>query len=273
MRLALLLLFLSGCSRWSGLAAARREVVSDALLAQRFPLHPEVAVGRMRGRLGAAHCDRLVTGELSCGGCIRGRCFQLLEEDGTTRVATKAELTEAELTAIWQPLDAPSLTALRSTIDDRVQDKLIEQEQRFEPRWGATVGVLAGVAVETSPLGSVMLGGRLGVRRWFNAHLIGHSAVEYRFRGEHELSFRVGLEVARWTDGRLWGAVGAPGVSVSMFIGPLFRFTVLRGGLRTGVGIHLTDIRSAPLFVEIAADTHFARDPRVTATLTIGIGL
>jgi hypothetical protein len=59
-----------------------------------------------------------------------------------------------------------------------------------------------------------------------------------------------------------------------MFIGPLIRLPMIRSGLRTGVGIHITDIRSAPFFVELAAETHFAGEQsRVTGTFTIGVGL
>ena len=281
MRLVLLLVFLSGCGRWTGVSAARREVVSDGLQAQHFPLHLYDAALRMPE--GVTRCERQPTGKVTCGGCFRNRCFQFLEEEGATRIATKAELTEAELISIWKPLDANSLATLRSELDGRVQDKLIEQEQRFVPRWGVTIGVLAGFTTEVSALGRVMVGGRVGLRRWFDAHLLGHLAAEYRFRGGHELSFRVGLEVARWTDGRLWGAVGVPGVSVAMFSGPLFRFaeafrSALVGelpiGLRTGVGLHLTDIPSAPLFVEFAADTHFAGGAsEVVGTFTVGVGL
>ena len=105
-------------------------------------------------------------------------------------------------------------------------------------------------------------------------HLLGHAAVEYRFRGDHELSLRVGFEIARWTEGRLWGAAGAPPASVSFFIGPLFRLPAFRGGVRTGVGLHVTDLRSAPFFFEIAAETFFAGESsRVTGVFTLGIGI
>lgn len=278
MRLALLsvlLVLLSGCSRWAGTAAARREVLSDGLQALRFPLRPDEAAMRLRGQLAVVtRCDRQPTGELRCGGCVRGRCFEFLEENGSTRVSTRDELSEAELTSLWQPLDAESLTALRAEMPALVQDKLIEQEQRFEPRWGLTAGVMASLNSEISAAGSVALGGRVGVRRWFDVHLVGHAAVEYRYRGEHEFSLRTGLEIARWTEGRLWGGVGVPAVSVSMFMGPIFRAPIFRAGLRTGVGVHLTDLRSAPVFAEIAADTYFAGEAsRVAATFTIGLGL
>lgn len=276
MRLALLLLVsLAGCSRWTGVTAARREVLSVGLQSQRFPLRPDEAAQRMRGPLAkTTRCDRQPTGELSCGGCIHGRCFQLVEEDGATRIVTNAEFAEADLVAIWQPLDANSLTTFRAEMKERVQARLIEQEQRFVPRWGITGGLLGGLTTESSLLGSLLLGGRLGVRRWFDAHFLGHLAVEYRFRGEHELSFRVGVEMARWTDGRVLGSLGVPGISVAMFIGPLFRFSTLRNGVRTGVGFHLTDLPSAPMFIEAAADTRFdGAASQVTGTFTIGIGL
>lgn len=269
---SLVVLVLAGCGRWFGTSAARREVLSEALQAQRFPISAEDATMRLRGQLAVTtRCDRFPTGEVRCGGCVRGRCFELLEEQGFTRVTTKADFTEAELTSLWQPLDAPSLNQFRTELDARVGDKLIEQEGNFVPRWGVTAGVLAGIPTDRTSLG---LGGRAGVRRWFDVHLLGHAAVEYRFRGDHELSLRFGLEVARWTGGTLWGAVGAPPASVSFFIGPLFRVPAFRGGIRTGVGLHITDLRSAPFFFEIAAETFFAGEAsRVTGVFTLGIGI
>ncbi|MDP1823389.1 MAG: hypothetical protein Q8L48_09110 [Archangium sp.] len=274
MRLVLvtLLVLLPGCGRWLGLAAARREVVSDALQAQRFPIGAEEATLRLRGqRAVSTRCDRFASGEVRCGGCVRSHCFQLVEEQGLTRVATKDDLTEAELLQLWEPLDAESLTVLRAELADRVQDQLIEQEKAFVPRWGLTAGLLAGVSTDATSVGP---GGRAGVRRWFDVHLVGHAAFEYRYRGDHEVSLRVGLEVARWTEGRLWGGVGAPPASVSFFIGPLFRLPAFRGGVRTGVGLHITDLKSAPLFFEVAAETYFAGEAsRVVGNFTLGIGL
>lgn len=273
MRSALLVLvLLSGCGRWVGVSAARREVLSEALQAERFPLGPEEATSRLRGPVAmATRCHRLPSGETQCGGCVRGRCFQLVEEQGLTRVVTKDDLSEQELTSLWQPLDAESLTQVRAEMDERVQDKLLEQERAFVPRWGVTAGVLAGVSTDGSSVG---LGARAGVRRWFDVHLIGHAAFEYRYRGDHELGLRVGLEVARWSDGRLWGAAGAPPASVSMFIGPVLRVPAVRGGVRAGVGLHVTDLRSAPFFFEIAGETLFVGESsRVTAVFSLGVGI
>ena len=269
---SLLVLVFAGCGRWVGVTAARREVLNEALQAQRFPVTPEEATLRMRGQLAVTtRCDRFSSGEVRCGGCLRGRCFELREEEGFTRLTTKEDFTEAELTSFWRPLDLKSLTTFRVELDARVADKLIEQEGTFVPRWGLTAGVLAGVSTDATSVG---LGGRVGVRRWFDVHLLGHAAVEYRFRGDHELSLRFGLEIARWTDGRLWGAAGAPPASVSFFIGPIFRLPAFRGGIRTGVGLHVTDLRSAPFFLEVAAETFFAGDAsRVTGVFTLGIGL
>ena len=270
--LVTLLLLATGCGRWVGLTSARRDAVSEALQEQRFPIGAEEATLRMRGQLAVTtRCDRLPSGEVRCGGCVRGHCFQLLEEQGVTRVSTKDELSEQELISLWQPLDAQSLTTFRAQLDDRVMDKLVAQETSFVPRWGVTAGVLAGLSTDATSVG---LGGRVGVRRWFDVHLLGHAAFEYRYRGDHELSLRVGFEVARWTEGRLWGAAGAPPASVSFFIGPVIRLPAFRGGLRTGVGFHLTDIRMAPFFAEFAAETSFAGDAsRVTGVFTLGIGI
>ncbi len=267
--LACLLIF-SGC-RLGGVPAARREVVSDALQTLRFPFAPEDAALRLRGQLASTRCDRMPSGEVRCGACVRGRCFQLFEDHGDSRVVASHELTEADLRLIWSGLDPESLAELQPSFEDRVQDKLIEQEARFVPRWGLTAGLLAGIVTDRSATG---VGGRVGVRRWFDIHLIGHAAFEYRYKGDHELSLRFGVEVARWSEGRLWGAVGAPPGSVSLFIGPLIRVPAFRGGLRTGAGFHLTSLRSAPMFLELAAETYFAgQNTSVAGVLTVGIGI
>ena len=271
LRLALAcVLFVSGC-RLTGVTAARREVVSDALQTLRFPVPPEEAAARLKSQLASTRCDVMPSGELRCGACVRGRCFQLFDDQGSSRVVTSGELSETDLRMIWNGIDPRSLAELQSTIDERVQEKLIEQEGRFVPRWGMTAGLLAGVATDRSAVG---LGARLGVRRWFDIHLLGHAAFEYRYKGDHELSLRFGLEISRWTEGRLWAMAGAPPASVSLFIGPLIRVPALRGGLRTGVGFHLTDLRSAPFFVEVAAETSFAGESSsVAGVFTIGIGI
>lgn len=271
MRLPLIcLLIFSGC-RLSGIQAARREVVSDALQTLRFPFPPEDAALRLRSQVASSRCDRLPSGELHCGACVRGRCFQLFEDQGDSRVVTSNELSEADLRMIWNVLDPPSLLELHQSFDDRVQDKLIEQEARFQPRWGLTAGFLAGVVTDRSAVG---VGARVGVRRWFDIHLLGHAAFEYRYKGDHELSLRFGVEISRWSEGRLFGAVGAPPASIALFIGPLIRVPAFRGGLRTGVGFHLTDLRSAPMFLEIAAETYFAgQNSTVAGVFTVGIGI
>lgn len=270
--LFVLVLLLSGCGRWVGVTAARREALSDALQAERFPMGAQDATSRLGGQLGVVtRCDRLPSGEVRCGGCVRGRCFALVEEEGLTRVKTKALLTEEELTSLWRPLDPASLAQVRRELAERVEDKLLEQERAFLPRWGLTAGVLAGASTDGSSVG---LGARAGVRRWFDVHLLGHAAFEYRYRGDHELGLRVGVEVARWTEGRLWGVVGAPPASVSLFLGPVIRVPAFRGGLRAGVGVHLTDLRSFPFFFEIAGETFFAGEAsRTTANFTLGVGL
>lgn len=272
--LSFMLLLLAGCGRLVGMTTARRDATREALMAQRFPLRPDEAALRIRQLQGiTSRCDWM-SGELKCGGCVHGRCFQLHDDGGYTRFIPQDELSESDLMSVWQPLDARSLNSYRLVQQDLVLDQLVRQEEQFEPRWGITGGAVAALDTERSALGSVALGGRIGVRRWFDIHFIGHAAFEYRYRGEHELSLRVGLEVARWTDGRLWGALGAPGASISFFMGPVLRPANVRAGIRTGVGVHLTDVRSAPFFVEAAADTIFAGEQsRVTGTFTLGVGL
>ena len=271
MRLAFAcLLILSGC-RLTGVPAARREALSDALQTLRFPFPPEEAALRLRGHFASTRCDRMPAGEMRCGACVRGRCFQLFEAEGDSRVVTGNELSEADLRLIWNGLDPQSLAELQPSLDDRVHDKLLEQEARFQPRWGLTAGVLAGVVTDRSAVG---LGARAGVRRWFDVRLVGHAAFEYRYKGDHELSLRFGVEVSRWSEGRLWGALGVPPASVSLFIGPLIRVPAFRGGLRTGAGFHLTDLRSAPFFVELAAETFFAgQNSTVAGVFTVGLGI
>ncbi len=271
--LSLTLLLLAGC-RLVGISSAQRDATRDALVSQRFPMRPDEAALRVRSLQGiTSRCDWM-SGELKCGGCTHGRCFQFADEGGYTRVIPQDELSESDLMSIWQGLDRRSLDSYRLVQKDLVLDQLVKQEEQFEPRWGITGGAVAALDTERSALGAVALGGRLGVRRWFDIHFVGHAAFEYRYRGEHEFSLRAGLEVARWTEGRLWGAVGAPGASIAFFMGPVLRPANMRVVIRTGVGVHLTDVRSAPFFLEAAADTTFAGDAsRVTGTFTIGVGL
>lgn len=269
--LSLLLLF-AGC-RVMGLTAARREAVQEAFVSQRFPLPVEEAARRLQSRPGVrTTCERLAWGAVECSGCLHAHCFKLVDDGGYTRVVTADAFTEADVRLMWQPLDPQSLDALRGReLDDRVHDTLVVKADQFEPRWGVTGGVLAGLTTDSSVIG---VGGRLGVRRWFDIHFIGHAALEYRNKGDHELSLRVGLELARWTEDRFWGLLGVPPASISMFIGPLLRVPAVRGGVRTGIGLHLTDLRSVPLFVEAAAETTFAGEAsRVAFTFTVGAGI
>ena len=268
---SLLVLLLTGC-RVMGVTAARREAVQEAFVSQRFPLNVEEAARRMQMRPGVrTRCDRFPSGAIECSGCLNAHCFKLIDDQGFTRVATADAFTEPELRTLWQPLDPGSLEALRPELDDRIHDTLVARANRFEPRWGITAGVLAGLPTDGSALG---VGGRLGVRRWFDVHFIGHAALEYRNKGDHELSLRVGLELSRWTEDRFWGLLGVPPASVSMFIGPIIRVPAVRGGLRTGIGLHLTDLRSVPLFAEAAAETTFAGEAsRVAFTFTVGAGI
>lgn len=270
---ALLVLVTSGCSRWVGVDAARRDVLNDALQAQRFPVSPEEAALRINDQrivLGT-RCERLPTGELRCGGCLRTHCFELLEDRGSTQVRLADGFTEAELAALWRPLDPLGLEQTRAGLATRVEGKLREQEAAFEPRFGLTAGVLAGLSTDGSSVG---VGARVGVRRWHTIDLLSHAAFEYRYRGDHELSLRFGLEVARWTEGRFWSGLGVPPASVSMFAGPVLRVPAARAGVRVGVGLHITDWKNAPMFLEAFAETLFVGDAsRVTGVLTYGIGI
>ncbi len=268
---SLLVLLLTGC-RVMGINAARREAVQEAFVSQRFPLNVEEAARRMQMRPGVrTSCDRFRSGAVECSGCLNAHCFKLIDDQGFTRVATADALAEAEVRSLWQPLDPGSLEALRGELDNRIHDALVDRANQFEPRWGITAGVLAGLSTDGSAVG---IGGRLGVRRWFDIHFIGHAALEYRNKGDHELSLRVGLEIARWTEDRFWGLLGVPPASISMFIGPMVRVPAVRGGLRTGIGVHLSDLRSVPLFAEVAAETTFAGEAsRVAFTFTVGAGI
>ena len=273
--LAISMLLLAGCGRWVGINSARRDVFSDGLQEQRFPMGAQTAAQKLGDQLGITRRRfRLPDGEMRWGGCLHERCFQLIEEDGLTRLTTTDNFSEADLISFWQPLDRVSLGQFRLELGERIEDKLIEQESTFVPRWGVTLGALGSISTDRLVRGAPALGGRLGLRRWFNVHLIGHAAIEYRFGGDHELSFRAGFEVARWTEGRLWGIAGAPPASVSFFIGPVFGFPAFRTALRTGVGIHVTDLSSAPFFFEVAAETTFAGESsRVVGSFTVGVGI
>lgn len=274
MRVAVLLLLssLAGCASWSGATAARRDFLAEALEAERLPLSTAQAARLLQSAPGlATGCRRAPDGALSCEVCGAEGCASLTEEGEDTRVRNAGSLREPELSAAWLRVAPGTHREVLAAIPRLMPSLLIEQERRFEPRWGLTAGVLASASGDGS---AVALGLRAGVRRWFDARLAGQAALEYRWRGDHELHARFGLELSRWTPYRFWGGVGAPPWSVILFAGPLLRVPLMRAGVRTGVGVLVTDLRSAPMFLELSADTLFAEDAsRVIGTLSFGFGI
>jgi len=278
-RWLLTLLVLTGCGRWLGTSVARHDIVAEELRARRFPMTAPQAAQRFGSD--RVRCD-VPEPSRTCSGCVRGLCFQLLEDPTGTRVEAPESMSEEQLMDLWQPLDAESLTTLRQELPARAELRLDEEDARFEPRFGITGGVTASLFGAAGS--GVGFGARLGLRRWFTSQMIAHVAFEYQLRVAHELSLRVGFELTRWTNGRLWGSLGAPSASLSFFVGPVVDLvapgtrvlgTVPQGlGVRTGVGVHITQISSAPFFFEIAAETRFLGEAStVSPIFTLGVGL
>ena len=273
MRLALLALLLTGCATFTGATGAKREVLSDALKAQPFPMPVGEAADRLRQQTRIRpECRWTLEGTQRCNACVGGICLDLVDEAAMTRVQLSEPLLERDATAVWMALDPETYAQLTPELPTLVNEKLVEQEQRAQGRWGVLGGIFSSLLSDS--LGSTGVGGRIGVRRWFDAHLGAQAAVQYAWRGEHEFHARVGVEVTRWTEGRFWGALGAPGASVTMFIGPAVRTALPIVSIRTGVGLLLTDFRGPPIFAEFSADTQLlGESSRVVGGFTVGIGL
>lgn len=267
---SLWLLSLAGCASWTGVAAARRDVLAEALEAEVLPVRTVDLPGRPPSGV-ALSCEQAPSGETTCRACGAAGCARLVEDPGGLRVVETASLTEREVSALWVNLSPGLYADVRRALPELVPAMLVEQQRRFEPRWGFIGGVLGSLSTDRSPIG---LGLRAGVRRWFDIHLAGSAQLQYTWRADHELHLRLGLEVARFTPHRFWGQVGAPPASLALFVGPVLRLPLVRPGLRVGLGFLVTELRSAPFFFELAMDTFFAGEAsRVAGTFSVGLGI
>jgi hypothetical protein len=265
--LVMVVLGASGCGRWSGRDAARRELVRERFLDKQFPLSSAEVSSRIGAR---SRCTWNAENHLSCGGCFGANCFEVIEQPEGTRVITPAPLTEPQYLELWRAIDAPSLAQFRAELPPLIDERLSEQARAFEPRLGLTAGLLGTGYLTT---GSLSIDARVGVRRWFAVDWIGHLALEYHYRGSHSIGLRIGVEVARWVDGRLWGVLGVPPASLAFFTGPSLNTSLLAPGMRTGVGLHFTDWPMAPLIIEVVVQTTFAgQRSMLEPGLSVGLG-
>lgn len=266
----LFLLSLAGCSSWTGVAAARRDVLAEALEAERFPLRVADVSARPPSGL-ALTCEALPGGESACRACGESGCARLVDDVGGLHVQDTGTLSEREVSALWVNLGPGLYADVRAALPELVPAMLVEQQRRFEPRWGFTGGVAVSAVTDGTPIG---LGARAGVRRWFDVHLAGFALLQYLWRADHDLHLRFGLEVARFTPGRFWGNLGAPPASIALFAGPVLRLPFVRAGVRTGLTFLVTELRSAPFFIELSMDTYFAGEAsRLAGNFSVGFGI
>ena len=124
---------------------------------------------------------------------------------------------------------------------------------------------------------TTQLGGRVGVRRWWSINFGTHAAVDYLVQvgtDNHQFGLRLGLDLTRFTAGRFLGYVGAPPWAIYGFMGPRLRVPGPVGGVRSGVGLMITDWKMAPLIVEFSADTWFqGEQSRVEFAITVGLAI
>jgi hypothetical protein len=190
-----------------------------------------------------------------------------------TRVQMARPLLERDARAVWLALDPVTFAEVEEELPALVEQRLLEQEKHAKGRWGFTAGLFSSLFTD-NVTSNVTVGGRAGVRRWFDVHLGMQGVLQYAFRGEHELHARLGLEINRWTEDRLWAGLGAPGASITLFSGPTVLVPSGLASLRTGVTLLLTDLRGPPFFIELSADTQLRGEAsRVVGGFTLGLGL
>lgn len=267
----------SGCTRWTGYAQARRGAIHEGLTSM------HLGAGSRAVLAGAAFrpaCDFAPDGNERCR-MTDGKATMTLLDDPEGSHVIAAEGTESQLIAMWQRLDRATWeTFTRSSLESIAQAKLVEDAQAFTPRWGLMAGLSSAVTLDSA---ASLLGGRLGVRRWFDVHFAAHAAVEYQYEqgiDRHRFGLRLGGELARFTEGRFFGKLGAPPASISAFTGPIFGTATSISATpsvwwRTGIGLTVTDWYWAPMFVETSADTVLdsGQQPGVRFLLSFGFGL
>jgi len=246
------LLSTSGCFRAARAWQLRGELLEDELRAQRFTDPPEESLHKIGAHLALRNkrCQ-----PASCHACGSDFCFELQASDGGTRVVPAEAWSEEAVRSVWQPLGAGTLAAALGPLDDAVERKLKDEEERFVPHFGGTFGVLAMVAPTATP----EFGGglRVGIRRWHLMELLSTVAAEYTWFGgpsPHQVGLMLGVELSRWS-AFSERVIGAPDYSLSMFVVPTLRFgAAVSPGFRAGVGLHVNDISgglSFPFFVEL----------------------
>ncbi len=277
-KLTLLVIALAGlgCAGWTGSAQARRAAIHEGLTSLHLGVGSRVALTQAAFRVG---CDVAPDGHERCRMSDGKAKMTLLDDPEGSRVIA-AEGTEAQLIAMWERLDVESFSRFsKSDLEPLVRFKLDEEAQAFTPRWGLVAGISS--AATTDGLTS-LLGGRLGVRRWFDVHFAAHAAVEYQYAQgttEHRFGLRLGGELARFTEGRFFGKVGAAPAAVSAFTGPMVGTSRTISGLasvwwRTGLGVTVNDWYWAPMFFELIADTVIDahNQPGVVFAFALGFG-
>lgn len=265
------LVVVSGCARWTGVSRARQVVLREGLMEQRMPsgfrlaLAPTVA--GLDCRVGAESIERCVAG-------VQNVWFGVTDGPEGGQFVVPESATEQQIVNFWKAIDLANFREFEPQVEARVNEVLAREEAEFEPRWGLTAAFTSGLS---STVATGELGAKAGVRRWFTINWGGFVALDYGLRlatAEHRLSARLGVELTRFTPGRLWGRVGAPPASISAFIGPRLAIPGPVPGVRTGVGLLLTDWKMAPVTVEFCADTWFTGESsRVEFFLAVGFGL
>lgn len=266
-----------GCTRWTGYAQARRGAIHEGLTSMHLGVGSRMALTQAAFRVG---CDVAPDGHERCR-MSDGKANMTLLDDPEGSHVIAAEGSEAQLIAMWQRLDTTTFSRFsKANLEPLAQAKMEEDAQAFTPRWGLVAGVSSAFSTDTA---SSLLGGRLGVRRWFDVHFAAHTAVEYQYvqlTNEHRFGLRLGAELARFTEGRFFGKVGVAPASISVFTGPAVGTATTLSSLpsvwwRTGIGFTATDWYWAPMFVELIADTVLdsGQQPGVRFVIALGFGI
>ncbi|MFT3708756.1 MAG: hypothetical protein QM817_13985 [Archangium sp.] len=269
----LLLVFASGCPRWTGVAQARQEVLREGLMDQRIRDGFKLGLARSRAgldcRVGGDYVER-------CKAGVQNVWFEVKDGPEGGEIIVPPIASEAQISVFWRGVDLENYQAFQNELPALVADRLRKNDETFEPTWGLMAAATSSI---TPTLSVPTFGLKVGLRRWFSINYGGHLAFDYGFRlgtSTHVVGLRAGVELTRFTAGRIFGLVGSPPWSVSGFIGPRLQLPtgVPIPGIRTGVGVALTDWKMAPLVVEFSADTWLRGDQtNVELSLSVGVGI